>query len=69
MYIQYTGKLLYDGKGDVNGAIEVIMDISRVKELMKSINDIGNHVSNVVEALSDKILASSQKIQENGNDL
>jgi len=72
VYIQYTAKPLYDEAGEVKGAIEVIMDISRTRELMKSITEICDqvyHVSSVVEDLSKEILGSSNKIHGDGTEL
>jgi methyl-accepting chemotaxis protein len=65
MHIQYTGSPLTDENGKVIGALEFVADITKVKEMMVTIENVvksSTAVSETVEELSGQILKSAENI-------
>jgi methyl-accepting chemotaxis protein len=65
VHIQYTGTPLYNGKHELIGAIEAVADISKLKQVMKNIEKIGEFMSDV----STQLQQSSLSVGENGDQL
>jgi methyl-accepting chemotaxis protein len=65
IHIQYTGSPLMDASGKVIGALEFVADITKIKEMMGTIENVvksSTDVSKVVEGLSDQILKAAHNI-------
>ena len=65
MHIQYTGSPLMDESGKIMGALEFVADITKIKEMMATIENVvksSTEVSHTVEDLSDKVLVAAQNI-------
>jgi methyl-accepting chemotaxis protein len=65
MHIQYTGSPLTDDQGNVVGALEFVADITKIKEMMTTIESVvkaSTEVSENVEQLSDQVLKSAESI-------
>jgi methyl-accepting chemotaxis protein len=65
MHIQYTGSPLIDQKGEVVGALEFVADVTKIKEMMGTIENVvkaSTEVSEVVEGLSGQVLGAAQNI-------
>ncbi|MCX8154042.1 MAG: PAS domain-containing methyl-accepting chemotaxis protein [Candidatus Bathyarchaeota archaeon] len=71
-YVRYTAYPLYDEAERIIGSVEVVMDITRQKQMMNIIEGIvksATETSEIVESLSTEILQASKVVWEIGDQL